>query len=135
MEYAYSVSEGQATHAWGRGTGTGGPPPSEYYITASGSAVDADDGTNTIEIYFSNTDGDFSLYAFVYDAVKAEFEFYLGTTDYILLANIIRNLDAEGEQMQGAFLGPYTYANGSTHTLTNLVFSVDRVPDYYYSAD
>jgi hypothetical protein len=33
--------------------------------------------------------------------------------------------------MQGVFWGPYEYANGSTHTLENVVFSVERLANYW----
>jgi hypothetical protein len=130
VEYSYSASFDLSTHAWGRGTVYGSLPPSAYLLTASATAADAEAETNTIEISFS-VDGVYYLSAYVFDAVGAQMNFYLGAADEVLLADIVRNLDVEGEQMQGAFVGTYTWANGSTHTLTNLVFSVERLTDYY----
>ncbi|HSV92612.1 MAG TPA: hypothetical protein VLH81_06035, partial [Desulfobacterales bacterium] len=106
VDYQYSASTGLSTHGWGRGEGWGGPPPSYYILTASASEADAIAGHNTIELYFQDYDGSWSLTAWYYDAAGYDMSFDLGTADFTLLQGIVRNLDEEGEQMQGGFLGP-----------------------------
>jgi hypothetical protein len=128
-EYSYSASSGLSTHAWGRGVEWNSAPPDEYFITASLTEADALVGINTIELQISS-EGDYWLSVTVYDDEGTQFYFDLGSADHLLLAGIIRNLDEVGEQMQGAFLGPYEYVNGSTHILENILFSVERLEDY-----
>jgi hypothetical protein len=130
VEYTYSASFDLSTHAWGRGIVYGSLPPSEYFLTASASAADAEAGTNTIEI-FIGSEGDFYLEAYVYDADGTEFDFNLGTASRTLLEHIVANLDEEGEQMQGAFIQRYSSWNVPDHSLENLVFSVERLEDYW----
>jgi hypothetical protein len=129
QEHDYSMSSGLSTHAWGRGAVGGSPPPYEYTITGSASEADALNDTNTIEITFS-ADGDYYLWATVWDAWGDSHYFYLGQASRTLLEHIVANLDAEGEQMQGAFIQDYTSTN-PPHTLEDLVFSVERLSDYY----
>jgi hypothetical protein len=129
VNYSYSMSSGLSTHAWGRGIVYGSPPPQEYYITASATEADALDYTNTIEISFS-AEGDYYMWATVYDAQGEPYNFDLGQASHTLLEHIVANLDAEGEQMQGAFIQDYTITN-PPHTLEDIIFSVERLEDYY----
>jgi hypothetical protein len=131
VEHAYSLSIGPASHAWGRGMVGQFLPPEAYLITASATVGDAMNYTNTIEIDIGS-ESDYYIDVYIYDEGGDNLYFYLGAADRNLLEHIIVNLDAEGEQMQGVFPGTYTYVNGSTHTLKNLAFSVDRLADYYY---
>lgn len=124
VDYSYSASTGDVTHAWGQGNETG----NQYYITASKSMGDADAGTNTIVIDISS-EGDYWIDAFVYDGSSNEMWFDLGSADRILLENTFRNLDDVGEQLQAVFWGPYEWGVAPTHTLENLVISVERLPN------
>jgi hypothetical protein len=124
VDYSYTASANQSTHAWGAGYGD---PPTQYSLTASKSEADAIDPINTIRLTFLLTGGYWDLSADVFDAVGDVHTFDLGTADDILLHAIVKNLDTVGGQMQGAFLGDYEFVNSSTHTLTSIMFSVERL--------
>jgi hypothetical protein len=131
VDCAWSASTGPATHAWGRGIVSGGPPPVEYAIRASASEADAEAGVNTIYIWiYLELDGFWYINAYLFDADGLQSPYYLGAADGTLLADLVENLDAVGEQMQGAFLVSGPFFNGALHTLENIVFSVERLPDY-----
>jgi len=130
VDYQYSASSGSSTHAWGKGSGWEGSPPSAYIITASATEADSLAGKRTIE-FSIGSEGDYWIDVYVYDADGTEHYFYLGNASRTLLEHLIANLDIEGEQMWGYFLQRYNDDAGE-HTLENISFSVERLPTEFW---
>jgi hypothetical protein len=105
VNYVYAASTGPSTEGWGRGESWGSGDP-------------------------FGSDADYSIDVIIYDEEGVPLSFY--TIELLTrpeLETAIVNIDAVGEQMQGIFTGPYTDSDSGTHTLENLVFSVERLAD------
>jgi hypothetical protein len=136
VQYTFTASAPSDGRPWAIdypcavGMSSGTNPPDEYMITGSATAADASANLNTIVIDIWRS-GDWTAYASIYNSDGYSGNPFLSQIPEGMLDSFITNLDEIGEQFSGVMPGPFSYtdAQQQNHTLENIIFSVERLPD------
>jgi hypothetical protein len=133
VQYLFTASAATESHPWAVdhpyavGYYWGSNPPYGYLITGSATGQDAQDGTDTIQIELSVSEGYWNVNVVIFDSSNDSTWFYTRIPDG-MMNNSITNLDAVGEQLSGTMPGVLYEEQGSS-TLSNIIFSVERLPN------
>jgi len=127
MQYLYTTSDDSSGHPVAIGLTESGVV--EYYsILGSATAAEAEAGESTLRITLHHVENYWDVQVTLYDGEGNVNYFYPPNVHEDEIDSFIANRDVEGEQFAGSMPGPFSDGQ-MTHTLEDIVFSVERLPD------
>jgi|WetSurMetagenome_2_1015567.scaffolds.fasta_scaffold320779_2 hypothetical protein len=127
MQYIYTASDDSSGHPVAIGFTRSGVV-GYYSIQGSATAAEAEAGESTLRITLNHVENYWDVQVNLYDGEGNAYYFYLPNVHEDEIDSFIANRDAEGEQFAGSMPGPFS-DDPMTHTLEDIIFSVERLPD------
>jgi hypothetical protein len=131
VQYLFMASAVKADHPYAVGYyWQAGGPIRDYVIqgSASSEGAAAQPLEDTIWIGFHDNNEEWSARVYLYDSWGVSTYLDLGGIPLGMIDAFLTNRDEPGEQLSGSMPGPFQDGQMS-HTLKNLIFSVERLPD------
>jgi hypothetical protein len=130
LQYLYAASADHSDHPYAVGYETSGEVV-RYEIKGSATAAEAAVDESTIVITLAHTRTIWAVQVVLYDGSGIGTLFNVPDVDEDAIDSFLANRDAVGDQLAGAMPGPFSDGQ-MTHTLTDIVFSVERLPNEPY---
>jgi hypothetical protein len=133
LQYLYTASDDDSGHPYAIGYESSGEVV-QYRILGSATAAEAVAGDSTLVITLTHVRTSWGLTMTMYDGDGNPYSFTLPPLPSVHedeIDSFIMNRNAVGEQVAGSIPGPFSDGQ-MTHTLENIVFSVERLPDEPY---
>ena len=127
MQYVYTASDDSSGHPVAVGLTESGVV-GYYSIRGSATAAEAEAGESTLRITLNHVENYWDVLVTLYDGEGNAYYFYPPNVHEDEIDSFIANRDAVGEQFAGSMPGPFSDGQ-VTHTLEDIVFSVERLPD------
>jgi hypothetical protein len=128
IRYFYTASDDASGHAYAVGYYRPGYPVNMYVMSGSATSEASAAGFDTLLVTMEHVENYWEPVITLYDGDGNLFFFDPPNVSEGAIDSFITNRDAVGGQFAGAMPGPFQDRQ-LTHTLENVVFSVERLPD------